>query len=66
MSSQPCLPGKAADNLIMTQCRRTALGFSVIQGPKLLTLRRCSFLDIVAIWSQPFLPRKAADNLILA
>jgi hypothetical protein len=38
MSSLLLLPRKAADNLIMACCRRTALGFSMIQGPKSLRL----------------------------
>jgi len=39
MLSQPFLPRKAADNVSMASCRRTALGFSMISGEKLLTLR---------------------------
>jgi len=52
MWSHPFLPRKAADNVIMASCRRTALGFSKIEGPKSLTLRSRSFLghsrDVVA------------------
>ena len=52
MLSQLFLPRKAADDLIMASCCRTARGFSIIHGQKLLMLCWRSFLghisDVVA------------------
>jgi len=48
MSSPPFLTRNAADNLIVAQCRHTALGFPIIHASKSLMHRLPSFLGHIS------------------